>query len=308
MTVAPSPPSYPGSLPQRALVAVLVAGGFAALCWADATGLLGARPGWWLAPVALAIAAGGATEVVRMAAARGLPLRPWLVPAATAAVSLVPLGVAAIPAGGSGGGVGGGWLAVVTLAVLMVMFMAEIAGYRRGESGLVRLAGGFATAAAIGLPLAFMLDLRLRSPGSGWLGLVPLLSMLAVVKGGDIAAYLVGSLVGRRRMAPLLSPGKTWEGAAASLAASLAVAWLVISASGWAAEWQPWGGWPVYGLALGPAGMLGDLSESLVKRELAAKDSGRSLGALGGLLDLADAALFAAPVAWTLWVLGGPPT
>jgi phosphatidate cytidylyltransferase len=309
VTVAASPPLPPGSLPQRALVALLVAGGFAALCWADATGLLGARPGWWLAPLALAIAAGGATEVVRMAAARGLPLRPWLVPTAAAVLPLVPLVAAAIPAGWprGGGAVGLGWLAAATVAVLMVMFVAEIAGYRRADGALGRLAGGFGTAAAIGLPLAFMLDLRLRSPGSGGLGLVPLASMLAVVKGGDIAAYLVGSLFGRRRMAPVLSPGKTWEGAAASLAASLAVAWLVLAWSGWATARQPWGGWPVYGLALGPAGMLGDLSESLVKRELAAKDSGRSLGALGGFLDLADAALFAAPVAWALWILGGPP-
>jgi len=309
VTVVPSPPPHPGSLPQRAVVALLVAAGFGALCWADATGLLGARPGWWLAPLALAIAGGGATEVVGMAASRGLPLRWWLVPAATAALPLVPLVVRTIPADWStaGGAVGLGWLAAATTAILMVMFVAEIVGYQRGGGGLGRLAGGFCTAAAIGLPLALMLDLRLRSTGPGGLALLPLASMLAVVKGGDIAAYLVGSLIGRRRMAPVLSPGKTWEGAAASLAASLAVAWLVLSASGRAADRQPWGGWPVYGLALGATGMLGDLAESLVKRELAAKDSGRSLGALGGLLDLADAVLFAAPVAWALWALGGPP-
>ena len=57
-------------------------------------------------------------------------------------------------------------------------------------------------------------------------------------------------------------------------------------------------------MAVGVAGMLGDLAESLVKRELSAKDSGRSLGGLGGFLDLVDATLLAAPVAWMLWVLG----
>jgi phosphatidate cytidylyltransferase len=78
----------------------------------------------------------------------------------------------------------------------------------------------------------------------------------------------------------------------------------VLEWSGWSEGRQPWGGWVVYGLAVGVAGMLGDLSESLVKRELAAKDSGRSLGGLGGFLDLVDATLLAAPVAWLLWVLG----
>ena len=67
---------------------------------------------------------------------------------------------------------------------------------------------------------------------------------------------------------------------------------------------QPWGGWPVYGLAVGLAGMVGDLAESLLKREAGAKDSGRSLGGLGGVLDLVDSLLFAAPVAWLLWAAG----
>jgi len=67
---------------------------------------------------------------------------------------------------------------------------------------------------------------------------------------------------------------------------------------------QPWGGWVVYGLAVGLAGMVGDLAESLLKREAGAKDSGRSLGGLGGVLDLVDSLLFAAPVAWLLWAAG----
>jgi phosphatidate cytidylyltransferase len=61
----------------------------------------------------------------------------------------------------------------------------------------------------------------------------------------------------------------------------------------------------VYGPLVGLAGMAGDLAESLVKRECGAKDSGRSLGGLGGVLDLVDSLLFAAPVAWLLWVAGG---
>jgi phosphatidate cytidylyltransferase len=65
---------------------------------------------------------------------------------------------------------------------------------------------------------------------------------------------------------------------------------------------QPLGGWFVFGLFVGLAGMVGDLAESLIKREFKTKDSGKSLGALGGTLDLIDSLLFAAPVAWFLWV------
>jgi len=105
-------------------------------------------------------------------------------------------------------------------------------------------------------------------------------------------------------MAPVLSPGKTWEGAAASIAASVAVAWLVIEQAGGDLAARPLGGWFVYGVLVGIAGMLGDLAESLVKRDLAAKDSGSILGGMGGFLDLVDSLLLAGPVAWLLWALG----
>lgn len=85
------------------------------------------------------------------------------------------------------------------------------------------------------------------------------------------------------------------------MTASVFVAWLVIDRCGGTAPWRPLGGWPLFGVLVGLAGMAGDLSESLVKRELAAKDSGGSLGGMGGFLDLIDSLLFAAPVAWLLW-------
>ena len=67
---------------------------------------------------------------------------------------------------------------------------------------------------------------------------------------------------------------------------------------------QPLGGWLVFGLTVGLAGMLGDLAESLIKRETGLKDSGKTLAGLGGVLDLMDSLLFATPVAWSLWVAG----
>lgn len=276
--------------------------GFAAVCWADATGFLGAPPGWWLVPVAALFGWCGAAEAARLAADRGLDLDAALLPPATA---LVPIAAAASGAGG-GPAANVGWATVATLAALVAILAVEVARYRPGGGGLVRVAGGIFVVVAVGLPLAFMVGLRLLGGARGLAGMLPLVSMVAVVKGGDIAAYVVGSLVGRHKLAPLVSPGKTWEGAGASLAASLAAAWFVLGWSQRAGGSQPWGGWPAYGLAVGLAGMLGDLSESLVKRELAAKDSGRSLGGLGGVLDLVDAMLVAAPVAWLAWVLGGP--
>ncbi|MDA1039733.1 MAG: phosphatidate cytidylyltransferase, partial [Planctomycetota bacterium] len=79
---------------------------------------------------------------------------------------------------------------------------------------------------------------------------------------------------------------------------------LGVAAPGLAVPAQPWGGWLAFGLLVGGAGMLGDLAESLIKREAGAKDSGHSLGGLGGVLDLVDSLLFAAPVAWALWSAG----
>lgn len=301
MTPSPPPPSS-GSPASRIVVTLLLAGGFAALCWADATAALAAPPGWWLAPVAALLAWGAAGEALRLA---GLAVP--LAPTATAAVPLIALATGSFPhrlVAGPTAAVG--WASVAATAAVALLFAAELFRYRRGAGALARLAGGSLAVTAIGMPLAFMAALRLLGTGTGWgRGLVPLLSMVAVVKLGDIAAYVTGSLIGRHRMAPVVSPGKTWEGGAASLAASLAASWAILEWSGLAGSTRPWGGWWAYGLSVGAAGMLGDLSESLVKRELAAKDSGRSLGGLGGVLDLVDATLVAAPVAWLLWVLGG---
>jgi phosphatidate cytidylyltransferase len=300
VNVASASPQHPGSFSSRAFVSSVVIVVFASLCWADATELGAAAAGWWLTPVAMVIAAGAAAEAARMTLDRGLAINAPLV-----AISAALLPLAAMFAAGLPDATPLSMMGVVTLTLTVMLggwFVIELAGYRQSAAAVQRLAAGFLAAAAIGLPLAFMVSLRVLG-GAGPVGLIPLVSMVAVVKGGDIAAYVVGSSIGRCRMAPRISPGKTWEGAAASIAASTLVAWLLLEASGWTTA-RPWGGWPVYGLTIGLAGMLGDLSESLVKRELGVKDSGRMLGGLGGFLDVVDAPLFAAPVAWLLWALG----
>jgi phosphatidate cytidylyltransferase len=141
----------------------------------------------------------------------------------------------------------------------------------------------------VGLPLSFFGALRMM-PGEDGLDL-PLLLLLCV-SASDIAALYAGTLLGRHRLAPAISPKKTWEGAAAGTAASILAA-LVFQPiimqrlhAGHAAT---------IGLLLGLVGILGDLTESVFKRAAGAKDSSRLLPGHGGVLDRVDSLLFAAP-------------
>lgn len=180
------------------------------------------------------------------------------------------------------------------------------------------LSGAYPAAAAavfaftyIALPLGMLVQLRQQ-----WAGGFLLLYLLLVVWAGDIFAYFVGKSIGRHLMAPRISPKKTWEGAAASLAASLAVgallfhyalplssallhAGLIERRDGLFGLEKP-ALWPIILLtiAINIAVQLGDLVESLIKRGANVKDSGTILPGHGGMLDRIDALLFAAPLLW----------
>ncbi len=204
--------------------------------------------------------------------------------------------------------------------VLGVAFASAIAPFifltiamRRAQ-----LSGAYPAAAAssfafvyIALPMAMLVQLRQQWAGAFWL-----LYLLLVVWAGDIFAYFVGRSVGRHLMAPRISPKKTWEGAAASLAASLVVGTLLFTYALQISSFllsvaliQRRDGlfglekpelWPIILLTvvLNVAAQLGDLVESLIKRGAGAKDSGNILPGHGGMLDRIDALLFAAPVLW----------
>ncbi|MBA2481880.1 MAG: phosphatidate cytidylyltransferase [Planctomycetes bacterium] len=126
---------------------------------------------------------------------------------------------------------------------------------------------------------------------------------LASCKLGDVTAYFGGKTFGRHKMVPKISPAKTWEGFFCSFIGAIGgaylFAWLFTvyfphgPFNGW---WQPL----VWGLILGPFGVAGDLAESCMKRDAAMKDSGKSLGGFGGFLDIYDALVLAAPVAYLL--------
>ena len=166
----------------------------------------------------------------------------------------------------------------------------------------------------VALPMASLLQLREQ-----WQGSFFLLYLLLLVWAGDIFAYFIGKPFGRHRMSPRISPNKTWEGAIASVIASVAVGILMFhyaqpisSALMQAHLIERQNG--IFGqtslisvivlsIVLNIAAQVGDLVESLIKRGAGVKDSGAILPGHGGMLDRVDALLFAAPVLWcfTAW-------
>jgi phosphatidate cytidylyltransferase len=186
------------------------------------------------------------------------------------------------------------------VAVMMLAFAWEMWRYR-GQSGAVqRLTLLAFSTAYVGLPASFLAQMRWWGDDA-LKGSVALTLAIFVPKCGDMAALGVGLALGRTPMTPLLSPKKTVEGLIGGLAASVAVAVAV----NW---WHPllssdlMAG--LFGLSVGLAGVMGDLAESLIKRDFNRKDASAAVPGFGGLLDVVDAVLFGAPVAywWLRWV------
>jgi phosphatidate cytidylyltransferase len=123
-------------------------------------------------------------------------------------------------------------------------------------------------------------------------GRANLLFLLLLIWASDIGAYLAGRLIGGPRLAPLISPGKTWSGAAGGIAAALAVGWGAVCITTGTLAWAT-----VVALILCIVGQLGDLAESWAKRRFGVKDSGTIIPGHGGLLDRLDALLAVAPFA-----------
>ena len=137
--------------------------------------------------------------------------------------------------------------------------------------------------------------MRLLGPQSnGAWGVPAIASLVIVVKMGDIGAYSFGRLLGRHKMTPRLSPGKTWEGFVLGAAAGVLTSFFTLYSSAIAPGWRG----VAFGGAVVVAATAGDLFESLVKRDLGVKDTGRVLLGHGGVLDRVDSLLFAAPAAY----------
>jgi phosphatidate cytidylyltransferase len=231
--------------------------------------------GWWIFGLALAAALVALHELYAMARS----LRPLVLAGYAGAIATL-LGA---HLGGAEWMVGG-----FVLTLLLAFLLYGIAETR--QSGTITMGTTVLGVAWVPLGLAHLLALR-DLPEHGRLALF---TVLLAVFADDTVAYLVGRLVGRHKLAPSLSPGKTWEGFVAGTAAAIAVAFFALYEQGFLTIAES----IVLGVAIALAGAAGDLFESALKRDLHVKDSGRLLGGHGGMLDRIDALLFAAPAAF----------
>src|SRR6266849_5788444 len=123
-----------------------------------------------------------------------------------------------------------------------------------------------------------------------------LLYFVVITKFSDTGAYSVGSLIGRHKMIPRISPGKTWEGFGGAIAVSTLASLVFVHFLGNKLAGMNWRHATALGIILGVSAVVGDLIESLFKREAGVKDSGKSFPGIGGILDLLDSLLFNAPI------------
>lgn len=212
----------------------------------------------------------GATEL------HGL-LRPRMPSVALAtAIGLAYIVLAAVPLARPA-------LAAPALALaLSALLLAALPLLRRPV--LSPLALAFLGAAYLAAPFAFATWLCAIDP---WL----FIGFMCLLWANDTGAYLVGKAIGRHKLMPKVSPGKTWEGFIGGVGMAILLAWPI---SGWSAE-LPLQGWILAAAAVAIAGTVGDLYESALKRRAGVKDSGRVMPGHGGVLDRFDGYLLAAP-------------
>jgi phosphatidate cytidylyltransferase len=269
-----------------------------ALCWADARM---AHPAMLLLPVAVLLSVLAADELWQLAAQRGLRphraatlLASAAVVASNAVIVYGPLSGSSYAANCPIGTLG--WPLSATAVGLMFAFLVEMRRYQAPGESIANLAAAALSSIYVGLFMSLLVHLRL-------IGLLPLVSLVAVVKACDVGAYTFGRLFGRHKMSPVISPGKTIEGAIGGVLLACVASYVTLWSLG--SEQATAGfGWLAYGAVVGLTGMFGDLAESLLKRDAGQKDSSRWMPGFGGVLDILDSILFAAPVAFLLWTAG----
>lgn len=266
--------------------------------------LEGRPAGWWpgrtafppgvlVVPVVALLACMGAREVARILRAKGVEIQTG--PAVLAA--LLGMGVMSFGAEGMNGVAGlglGAGAAVLSWSLGLVYAVRN-----RATQGAIAVAGAVLLIHVyMGLMPGFLV--LLRREHSIWV----VIWVLACVKCCDIGAYFTGTSIGRNKMIPWLSPGKTWEGLVGGLltagVAGAVGAWLLGRGG---TEAPPAVVGVAMGVLFGGFGQVGDLSASLLKRDAGVKDSGRSLPGFGGVLDVIDSPVLVAPLAF--WLLHG---
>ena len=304
-TIPANNQKQPVSIAKRTLVGTLIALILAGMLWADhvniARWLPPASAGWTglegllesgllIVLLAAALVALALNEFCSIAAALGADLpRPFFITVGTAIVPLMWAGwayqhgtFAVCPP----------WLRHPGLTALFTL-----AGATFGYIGIRAVAGkientalhtGLFATGLIYIPIAFAFLGAVRV----WWEVQGLLTFIVVCKFTDIGAYYCGKLIGGPKLAPRVSPNKTWAGAVGGTVAAIAAA-LVFGASGWI--WLSIPQALAYGLLLAIVAMVGDLVESTLKREADIKDSGNLFPGAGGILDIVDDVVFAAP-------------
>ncbi len=231
--------------------------------------------GWWVFGVALVAGVVALHEYWLLAR----PLAP-LAPAGYVGAILALVGA---EIGGIGWAVGG------LLTTFALAFVLKAMSEARASS-TIAISGTVMGAVWVGGGLACLVLMR-ELPDHGRLAAI---TVLLAVWAGDTFAYFGGRLIGRHKMAPTTSPGKTWEGLVVGTAATIFVAFVAL----YHQHFLTIGHSIVFGVVIAFAAPLGDLFESLLKRDMDVKDTGRLLGGHGGMLDRIDALLFAAPAAY----------
>jgi len=271
-------------LARRVLFSVVAAPlAIAVIYWGDAP----------LAALLASIAALGAWELFRIARAGGIePLGVWGIPLA----ALFPLAVHGVRHGFNPPPAA---MVVAALGVLATAIWTRGVGGRPLAATAITIFGAVYTGATLSFGYALRYHrFTVDAKGGTALILLPVILTWA----SDIGAYAVGRLLGRHKLIPAVSPGKTVEGAVGALVTSVLICWLYVRFVLRPAAQLAMAPWAIvtFALAVSVTAQLGDLAESLLKREAGVKDSSRLIPGHGGVLDRFDSLLFVLPVAYLL--------
>lgn len=196
-------------------------------------------------------------------------------------------------------------IAASSLALIVVSVMLASAGRRAWERqtdrAIVRMAGTVLATLYLGGLGWFLMAIRVKQSKHFHGSTMVVLMILLVVKSTDIGAYFGGRALGRHKLILWLSPGKTWEGLICGMFTA-GIVGTVCSYFVHGMDLRPQYGF-IFGVVIGGIGQVGDLLESMMKRDADVKDSGRLIPGFGGVLDVIDSPLFAAPFAYLLFSL-----
>ena len=198
------------------------------------------------------------------------------------------------------------WPFLCFAAVLMVIFVVQSLQFEKPGQTMAKIAGTVLAVGYVGLLGSFTIQMRwFDGPHQG---IIALVYLIATAKGADTGAYALGRIAGRHKLWPSLSPKKTVEGAVGGLILSVTFALVVAAIARYLVK-IPTFDWPQaagFGLVVGAVAQLGDLMESMIKRDCERKDASAAVPGFGGVLDVLDFADLPGPVAYGLWLWFGP--